>query len=96
MHSDARLTGQVLGKKDITVPLDMRAYVFRDIVHLPADSIKHLPGMMVKRKITLAEMKSEAQNLSKLHKVQAKFMELMDLQTWQEAVERFPMKQGKL
>lgn len=68
MHNDGRLKNQVLGKKDIAVPPDMRAYVLRDLVLVPPDSVAHL-GTLVEKKISLLEMKIEAQNLSRLCKV---------------------------
>ncbi|XP_077868635.1 uncharacterized protein LOC100371633 [Saccoglossus kowalevskii] len=89
MHEEGALKKQKLKESSISKP-DIPPYVFRTLRSLDSETVKSLLTDVRDRNTTISEFYKESQALYKISLVQKSFIQLMDLSSWDEVVEKYP------
>ncbi|XP_022100783.1 uncharacterized protein LOC110984678 [Acanthaster planci] len=90
-YEKGELKDQALRKKErATGELDIKPYVFRPFLSLPASALSTLLTQLEKKEINLGTLQREGVILQKLQRVQRQMIFLLDARSWEELETKFP------
>ncbi|XP_077864373.1 uncharacterized protein LOC100377770 [Saccoglossus kowalevskii] len=89
MYEEGSLKKQKRKNENKSNP-DIPPYVFRPLRSLDNETVTLLLKDVKEKKLSIQELKEESQSLYKMSHVQKAFVQLMDLNSWDEAVAKFP------